>query len=256
VRSAAPAHALKGLCLLLSTLVATSLAALSPAVANAAAAGPVATTTTLHASQTKANYGSATTLSVAVRRAADASPVNGTVRFYRRATTSQPWSYATSVSTSSGIARLSYKTFATYQWHAAYAGVTGYSASGSSNVTVYVVSTFGTKVVQEAARHAGAPYQWGATGPTRFDCSGYTRYVFSRFGKTLPHNSAQQYSTVHHISKSSMRVGDLLFFYSSSGIHHVGIYAGNGYMWHEPKSGDVVRKARIYSSSYYVGRVG
>jgi cell wall-associated NlpC family hydrolase len=254
VRFAAPSHALKGL--LLSALVATSFAVLAPAQTASASTGPVSTTTSLYASQTKAAYGSSTTLAVAVRRAADGSAVNGTVRFYRRASTSQSWSYATSVATTSGVARLPYKSMATYQWHASYAGVTGYSPSGSNNVTVYVTGTFGTKVIQEASRHAGAPYQWGAEGPTRFDCSGFTRYVFGRFGKSLPHNSSQQYGVVHHISKSNVRVGDLIFIYSSGGIHHVGIYAGSGYMWHEPKSGDVVRKAKIWTSSYYVGRVG
>ena len=52
------------------------------------------------------------------------------------------------------------------------------------------------RVVAEAAKHRGAPYQYGAAGPTRFDCSGFTMYVFSRFGKRLPHSSAAQYSAV------------------------------------------------------------
>ena len=79
--------------------------------------------------------------------------------------------------------------------------------------------------------------------------------MFGRFGKSLPHNSAQQYSVVHHISKSQVRVGDLIFIYEGGGIHHVGIYAGSGYMWHSPKTGDHVRKAKIWTSAYYVGRV-
>lgn len=110
-------------------------------------------------------------------------------------------------------------------------------------------------VVNEAAHHRGAPYQYGASGPSRFDCSGYTRYVFLKFHKSLPHNSAQQYSAVRHISKSAMRAGDLLFFRNSSGrISHVAIYAGRGNMWHSPHSGEVVKLAKIYSSNYVVGR--
>lgn len=116
-------------------------------------------------------------------------------------------------------------------------------------------TTPGTAAVQEASRHNGAPYVYGATGPTRFDCSGYTMYVFSRFGKRLPHSSSAQYSAVTHIAKSSMQVGDLLFFRSSSGsIGHVSIYAGSGRMWDAPKSGDHVRLRAIYSSNYSVGR--
>jgi cell wall-associated NlpC family hydrolase len=119
-------------------------------------------------------------------------------------------------------------------------------------------ATPGTAAVQEASRHQGQPYAYGATGPTRFDCSGFTLYVFSRFGKRLPHNSAQQYyaSNVRHIAKTSKQPGDIIFIRNSSGsINHVGIYAGNGKFWHSPKSGDRVRLAAIYSSNYVVGRV-
>ncbi len=116
--------------------------------------------------------------------------------------------------------------------------------------------TTGTAYIQEAARHNGQPYVYGAMGPTRFDCSGFTKYVFSRFGKNLPHSSSAQYGVVRHIAKSSKQVGDLLFFRSSSGsIGHVGIYAGGSYMWDAPRSGDHVRKRAIYSSNYSVGRI-
>ena len=80
--------------------------------------------------------------------------------------------------------------------------------------------------------------------------------MFSRFGKRLPHNAAQQYGAIRHISKGSLAVGDLLFFRNSSGrISHVAIYAGSGRMWHSPHSGTVVKLASVYSSNYVVGRV-
>ncbi len=114
----------------------------------------------------------------------------------------------------------------------------------------------GDKVVAEAARHKGKPYVYGAAGPSRFDCSGFTLYVFSRFGKRLPHNSTQQYNTVSKVARGAKRVGDLVFMRSSSGrITHVGIYAGSGRWWVAPKSGDVVKLQTLYSSNYSVGRV-
>jgi cell wall-associated NlpC family hydrolase len=117
-------------------------------------------------------------------------------------------------------------------------------------------TTPGSAAVQEASRHNGQPYHYGSTGPTRFDCSGFTLYVFSRFGKHLPHSSSAQYNAVRHVPKSSKQVGDLVFFRSSSGsINHVGIYAGNGKMWDAPKSGDHVRLRAMYSSNYVVGRI-
>jgi cell wall-associated NlpC family hydrolase len=119
-------------------------------------------------------------------------------------------------------------------------------------------ATPGTAAVREASRHNGQPYAYGATGPTRFDCSGFTLYVFSRFGRRLPHSSAAQYNAagVRHIAKTSKQPGDLIFIRNSSGrIYHVGVYAGNGKFWHSPKSGDHVRLAAIYSSNYVVGRL-
>jgi cell wall-associated NlpC family hydrolase len=117
------------------------------------------------------------------------------------------------------------------------------------------MTTYQYKVLNEAARHKGQPYVYGAAGPTRFDCSGFTLYVFKRLGKSLPHNSSMQYSRVRHIAKTSRRVGDLIFYRNSSGrIYHVGIYAGNNRIWHAPHSGSYVKLAPIYSSNYVVGR--
>lgn len=116
--------------------------------------------------------------------------------------------------------------------------------------------TLGERAVAEAKRHLGKPYSYGATGPSRFDCSGFTLYVFSRFGKRLPHNSAQQYAKVHKVAKSSKRTGDLLFMKNRSGrITHVGIYNGAGKWYVAPKTGDVVKLQSLYSSNYVVGRV-
>ena len=135
--------------------------------------------------------------------------------------------------------------------------ITAFTAFGVAGTAAPAdAATYQSRVVNEAAHHRGQPYKYGAAGPTRFDCSGFTMYVFSRFGKRLPHNAAQQYNVVHHVAKANKQVGDLIFIRSSSGrIGHVGIYAGNNKMWHSPKSGDVVKLATIYSSNYVVGRI-
>jgi cell wall-associated NlpC family hydrolase len=124
------------------------------------------------------------------------------------------------------------------------------TAAGSADA-----ATTGTRAVSEASRHSGAPYRYGAAGPRSFDCSGFTQYVFSRFGKRLPHNTNAQYAAVRHVAKTAKQPGDLIFIGSSGNFWHVGIYAGNGKFWHSPKPGDVVRLAPIFSSSYAVGRV-
>jgi cell wall-associated NlpC family hydrolase len=117
------------------------------------------------------------------------------------------------------------------------------------------MTAYESSVLRQASLQKGKPYQYGAAGPSRFDCSGYTLYVFKKFGKTLPHSSSMQYSRVRHISKSYRRAGDLVFFKNSSGrIYHVGIYAGSNRIWHAPHSGSTVRLATIWTSSYVVGR--
>jgi peptidoglycan DL-endopeptidase CwlO len=119
-------------------------------------------------------------------------------------------------------------------------------------------TTLGQRAVTEASRHKGKPYLYGAVGPYKFDCSGFTLYVYGRLGKRLPHNSAQQYNApgVRHVAKSSRTLGDLVFMRSSSGrITHVGIYAGSNRWWVAPKSGDRVKLQTLYSTNYVVGRI-
>ncbi|MGW1764264.1 C40 family peptidase [Streptomyces sp. NPDC002073] len=111
------------------------------------------------------------------------------------------------------------------------------------------------KALQTAASKKGSPYKWGATGPTRFDCSGLTLYSYKRAGKTLPRTAAQQYNRTTHISAGSRQQGDLVFFHSRGNIYHVGIYAGGGRIWHSPKAGSTVRLEKIWTGSVKYGRV-
>ncbi|MFY1675939.1 MULTISPECIES: C40 family peptidase [unclassified Streptomyces] len=112
-----------------------------------------------------------------------------------------------------------------------------------------------SKALRVAASKKGAPYQYGATGPHRFDCSGLTLYSFKAAGKRLPRTAAQQYNRTRHVSARQRKAGDLVFFHSGRGVYHVGIYAGRGRIWHAPKTGDVVRLQRIWTSSVRYGRV-
>ena len=46
-----------------------------------------------------------------------------------------------------------------------------------------------------------------------------------------------------------------MFFGAAGGVYHVGIYAGDGYIWHAPHPGTVVSKERIWTSDVFYGRV-
>lgn len=109
------------------------------------------------------------------------------------------------------------------------------------------------RVIATAASKKGTPYRYGATGPTSFDCSGYTRWVFSKVGVKLPHSSSGQVKKVKRTKKP--KVGDLVFFYARGGVYHVAIYAGHHQVWHAPHPGDRVRKQRIWTSRVIYGDV-
>ncbi|WP_433435739.1 NlpC/P60 family protein [Nonomuraea sp. CA-141351] len=105
----------------------------------------------------------------------------------------------------------------------------------------------GSGKAAEAARWALTqqlkPYVWGAEGPSSYDCSGLVMAAYQRVGISLPHYTGDQWTAGRHISRSELRPGDLVFFYSD--LHHVGIYIGGGMMVHAPQTGDVVRVSAL-----------
>jgi cell wall-associated NlpC family hydrolase len=106
--------------------------------------------------------------------------------------------------------------------------------------------------VRVAYAQLGDPYRWGAGGPGAFDCSGLTSFAWRAAGVSLPHSSAAQYGSGRRVSRSDLRPGDLVFFYSP--ISHVGIYVGGGKMIDAPYPGSSVKITSI-SSMPYVGAV-
>ena len=92
-----------------------------------------------------------------------------------------------------------------------------------------------------------SPYVWGGADPSGFDCSGFTMYVYSRFGVGLPHNAAAQQSSVPAVPAGQEQPGDLVFF--GSPAYHVGIYAGGGSMIHAPHTGTYVSYGSVAGNS-------
>ena len=107
--------------------------------------------------------------------------------------------------------------------------------------------------VRFALAQLGKPYAFAASGPRAFDCSGLTMAAWAAAGVSLPHFAAWQYNKGHHVSRSQLEPGDLVFFYHPIG--HVGMYIGHGLIVHAPHTGDVVRTARLsnWNSHDYVG---
>ncbi len=99
-------------------------------------------------------------------------------------------------------------------------------------------------IIAEAQKHLGKAYSWGGNGPTTFDCSGYTKYVFAKAGISLPRTSGAQYASTTRISESQAKPGDLVFFDYGSGISHV----GNGQMINAQDNG--VKYDNIHGSGW------
>ncbi|MFS8200775.1 NlpC/P60 family protein [Streptomyces sp. CWNU-52B] len=97
--------------------------------------------------------------------------------------------------------------------------------------------------VSYAYAKLGSPYAWGATGPDAFDCSGLTQAAYRSAGVSLPRTTYAQIDAGRRVTRSELRPGDLVFFYS--GISHVGLYVGNGQMVHAPNPSAPVRLAPI-----------
>ncbi|HOK53832.1 MAG TPA: NlpC/P60 family protein [Armatimonadota bacterium] len=109
-------------------------------------------------------------------------------------------------------------------------------------------------VVRTALAFRGAKYVRGGTGARGFDCSGFTRHVFAKYGVNLPHSSKAQASCGKHVDKKDLQPGDLVFFatYRSS-ISHVGIYIGDNKFIHAstPRTGVIVSSL---GEQYYAKR--
>jgi cell wall-associated NlpC family hydrolase len=131
----------------------------------------------------------------------------------------------------------------------------GAATVGAAPAQAAVSATVANRVLSFAASRRGAPYKYGAAGPTRFDCSGLTKWAYARAGKTLPRTAAQQYGATIRVSRANARRGDLIFFMSGGRPYHMGVYAGSGKLWHAPKTGDVVKLSTIWSSAVTFGRV-
>jgi cell wall-associated NlpC family hydrolase len=128
-------------------------------------------------------------------------------------------------------------------------------ANGSDAPQQYTGSTSSQagKAVAFAYAQLGKPYQWGATGPGAYDCSGLVQAAWSAAGVSIPRTTYDQWASLPHVSTSALEPGDLLFF---DGIGHVAMYVGGGYMIDAPRTGLNVEKVSINTSWYKASLVG
>lgn len=103
------------------------------------------------------------------------------------------------------------------------------SKLADTSINLSAVKNNGQAVVDYARKYLNVPYVWGGHSPDGFDCSGFTMYVYAKFGVTLSHSANGQKNAGTYVSRAQLKPGDLLCFdWKHDGIvDHVGIYIGN-----------------------------
>lgn len=78
-------------------------------------------------------------------------------------------------------------------------------------------------ILTYSKKFLGKPYRYGGKGPSSFDCSGYTAFVFGNFGFKLNSSSSGQDRQFPKVArKEDLIVGDLVFFEGRRKNGHVG----------------------------------
>jgi peptidoglycan DL-endopeptidase CwlO len=127
--------------------------------------------------------------------------------------------------------------------------------AGGTTTATYTgpTSTQAEKAVAFAYAQLGKPYQWGATGPGSYDCSGLAQAAWAAAGVAIPRDTYEQWAALPHISSSAIQPGDLLYY---DGIGHVAMYVGNGYIIDAPQTGMDVQKIPMDTGWYASTFVG
>lgn len=96
-----------------------------------------------------------------------------------------------------------------------------------------------------------APYSWGATGPSRFDCSGFVWSTFQSVGIDFERSSARTLWArfAPATPEEKFKYGTLVFF---SGLTHIGIVADEHGFYHASR-----RHGVVYSpfNNYWLSRI-
>jgi len=104
----------------------------------------------------------------------------------------------------------------------------------------------------------GKPYVWAAEGPSEFDCSGYTYYMYGSMGIDIPRVAREQAKKGKLIKFKDLKYGDLIFFDTTKRrtgkITHVGMYLGNGWFTHASTKTYKVTYSRL-NKKYYKTRI-
>jgi len=122
----------------------------------------------------------------------------------------------------------------------------------------YANDSLERKVESYAKNLLGKQYVWGATGPNKFDCSGFTQKVYRTAGINLPRVSREQAKVGTYITYENLQRGDMVFFDTNrkkvGRVNHVGIYLGDSKFIHASSGNKKVVITNFNERRYYKNR--
>lgn len=122
----------------------------------------------------------------------------------------------------------------------------------------WAIASKENEILETAKEFLGVEYIWAANGPTAFDCSGYTCYVFKQNGITLPRYSGHQAKIGTTVDFDNLEKGDLVFFDTSKKhtgkVNHVGIFIGDNKFIHASSGGKKVMITSFNKKKFYKNR--
>ena len=125
---------------------------------------------------------------------------------------------------------------------------------GKTSVDTDTSST-AAKIIATAKQYMGCTYVYGTSGPNTFDCSGFTCFVFKKYGYSLLRSAQQQGydDNYERLTRSELKMGDIVCFNTISDndlSDHVGIYISDGNFIHASSGGGCVMISNL-DSGYY-----
>jgi peptidoglycan DL-endopeptidase CwlO len=131
-------------------------------------------------------------------------------------------------------------------------GVGGSSGADTAPAYTGSTATEGGKAAAFAVQMAkeACPYSYGGTGPCNdpgYDCSGLAQAAWAAAGVSIPRTTYDDWSSLPHVSMSSLEVGDLILY---DGEGHVAIYVGGGQIVDAPHTNANVEEIPMSESWY------
>lgn len=120
----------------------------------------------------------------------------------------------------------------------------------------YVETVTNEKLIAFMEDWYGTPYRFGGESKKGIDCSAFVcRMMDSIYNIALPRTAQSQFEIGSRIRKDELQQGDLVFFNTTGGVSHVGVYLDNNKFVHASTSMGVMVSDMddIYFKKRYLG---